>query len=114
MHPIRYRIVTKLARKGMAASETLHAEPNTARDAEAFDGFIDVLRASWMETAIPRKKKRQIGLIKAQCKKRGLHDNGLRNVDFAGWLLCYHGDCNSRNRSAVSVECSERATMLFG
>jgi hypothetical protein len=56
MHLVRNRVVTKSARKGVTARETLHAKPDAARYAEALDGFIGVLRTRGMETAIPSEK----------------------------------------------------------
>ena len=64
MHLVRNRVVAKFARKGMTAREPLHAEPYAARNAEALDGFIGVLRTCRVETAISREEKRQVRLVK--------------------------------------------------
>ena len=64
MHLVRNRVVAKSARKGMTAREALHAQPDAARDAKAFDGFIGILRTSRMEPAISGEEKGQVRLIK--------------------------------------------------
>ena len=114
MHLIRNRVVAKSARKGMTAREALHAEPDAARYAEALDGFIGILRTSGMEAAISGEEKGQVRFIKTQREKRGGHEIGSRDVLFGGCRRGAHGFCSRRSRSAVSVEWSERATMLFG
>ena len=88
----------------MTARETLHAQPDAARDAEALDSFIGILRTSGMETAISGEEHREIRFIKTQREKRGSHGIGARDFLFGdcGWGA--HGFCNRRSRSAVSVE----------
>jgi len=64
MHLVRNRIVAKSARKRMTARQAFHAKPNAARDAEALDGFIGVLRTRGMETAISREEHREVRFVK--------------------------------------------------
>ena len=114
MHLVRNRVVAKSARKRMTAREALHAQPHAVRNAEALDGFIGILRTSGMEPAIPGEEKGQVRFIKTQREKRGGHEIGSRDFLFGGCSWGVHGFCSRRSRSLVSVEWSERATMLFG
>jgi len=104
MHLVRNRVVAKPARKGMTAREALHAKPDAARNAEALDGLIGILRTSGLEAAISREEKRQVRLIKTQREKRDSHGIGARDFLFESWSWDAHGFWSRRSRSAVSVE----------
>lgn len=57
MHLIWHGVVAKFAGKGLAAGETLDAEPRAAGYAEALDGFVGVIGAGRLEAAIPGEEK---------------------------------------------------------
>ena len=116
MHLVGDGVVAKFVGEGLAARESLHAEPDTARDAEALDGFIGVLRTRGMKAAISSEKDGQVGFVKAHREECGFHRQCARGDCFARgiWRRRGHGVCNNRSRSAVSVECCARAAMLFG
>jgi len=60
---LRHRIVAKFPGEGVAAKQTLGAQPDSARYAEDFDGLIGVLRAGGLEAARASEENRQIRLV---------------------------------------------------
>jgi len=104
MHLVRNRVVAKFARKRMTTAQAFHTEPHAARNAEALDGFIGILRTSGLEAAISREEQRQVRFVKTQREKRDSHGIGARDFLFESWSRDAHGFCSRRSRSAVSVE----------
>lgn len=54
----------------MAAREALGAEPDTAENAEAFNGLISVLRTGGLEAAGAGEENREIGFVAAEREER--------------------------------------------
>ncbi len=100
----------------MAARETLEAEPDAARHAEALDGFVGVIGTGRMEAAITGKEKGQVSLIETQREERGFYCGRCGDgVAAPGrWSEGAHGFSNRRSKSVVKAECCALATMLFG
>src|SRR5690242_827166 len=80
---LRNWVAAKLARKRMATQQALQSQPNSARRAETFDGFVGILRAGGMKPAVPREQEGQIRFVKPQRKKREAYGKlrGLRVTD---------------------------------
>ena len=73
MHLVGNGVVAEFARERLAARETLEAEPDAARHAEALDGFVGVIGAGRMEAAITGEEKGQVGLVETDREERGFY-----------------------------------------
>jgi len=102
----------------MASQKPLHSQPDSARQAESFNGLVGVARAGRLEAAAACEQQGQVGLVKSQRKQSGVHRPGLpaplvRNRSRPYCFVC-GALFSRRNKSAVSTAKGARATELFG
>jgi len=90
----------------MAAREALEAEPDTAENAETFDGLVGILGAGGFEAARAGKEDGQVGLVAADGEQGSA--NGERRIGTG------HNALSSCKSSVVSEMNGAVATLGLG